>query len=224
MLIWTNNMKGMDMRRPLSCLIAAFLALIGAFGGFLLGIQAPELIQRGILNSWKPFHLPNGFRAVRFDGLTDDLFITVETEEGNHFLLPLSFDEQALWINKEDIQEEGELPVMSGGGECRLGEPYREDLVIRPHLHREVDRLYCRYAEHAEYGGDIVFIIDSNGGIFRWLNIDLGYGLLFWFPVCGIVGGLIGAVLGLFVNSRLPWKQVGDKPVESIDSEDRWTF
>jgi hypothetical protein len=158
MLIWTNNMKGMDMRRPLSCVIAVFLALIGAFGGFLLGIQAPELIQRVILNSWKPFHLPNGFRAVHFDGLTDDLFITVETEEGIHFLLPLSFDEQALWINEEDIQEEGELPVMSGGGECRLGEPNREDLVIRPHLHREMERLYCNYTEHAEYGGDLVFI------------------------------------------------------------------
>ena len=68
------------------------------------------------------------------------------------------------------------------------------------------------------------FYFDKNGGIYQWLNEDLVYGLLFWFPGCGIVGGLIGAILGLFVNSRLPWKQAGDKPAESIDSEDRWTF
>jgi hypothetical protein len=48
----------------------------------------------------------------------------------------------------------------------------------------------------------LIFVIDRKGGVYRWLNTDLGYGMLFWFPVCGGVGVLIGGAFGMYVYFR----------------------
>jgi hypothetical protein len=59
---------------------------------------------------------------------------------------------------------------------------------------------------HAGYRGDIIFTIDSRGGIYRWLNKDIGFGILFWYPVCGVIDMITGGLLGLYTHRLLSVK------------------
>ena len=209
------------MRRLWSCLFCGLFVIAGTIAGFFLGMRGPEWVDAGLLNYWRSFHLPDRSKAVRFLELMDHHLIPVETNEDDVFLLPLSFDETPTWILADEEGQQRQLPKVEGYGECRAEKPYREGLIILPHFRTEMDRIYCRYSLHAEYGGDMIFMIDNKGGVYRWLNKDLGYGGLFWFPICGIGGAVLGAIIGWFIYSRMPWR-TSKQTLEGERTKDRW--
>ncbi|NIS80738.1 MAG: hypothetical protein GTO14_11140 [Anaerolineales bacterium] len=187
------------MNRYISCLFQFGLVLSGAFLGGLLALQVPDLIHNGAFVAWHAFHLPGDQRAVRFVGVEGER-VLVETDSGMWFVLPLSFDKTPSWRQVESSELAGQASP-PGGGACRAT-PYNERSIVRPLLRKTVDKLYCWYSPHAEYDGDLIFAIDRNGGVYRWFNPDMGYGMVFWLPACGGAGVLFGAAIGLYTYLR----------------------
>lgn len=52
------------MKQRLGFIPRLILTFFGAYLGFLVGTQGPELIYRGIFAGWKSFHLPDEQRAL----------------------------------------------------------------------------------------------------------------------------------------------------------------
>jgi hypothetical protein len=182
------------MKRFLGCSLQTFFVFGGGFLGLLIGLQAPDAIHKGVLVGWEPFGLPGRERAVRFVEI-DGPYIQVESTQGSHYVSPLSFDQVIAWYEVGPEGEAVDLPTPTGGGECRSDEPFRTNLIVRPVIARVVDRRYCWYSPHAEYYGDLQFVIDSGGKVRRWLRKDLGYGILGWYAICSVVGVTLGVVL-----------------------------
>lgn len=212
------------MNKTSTCLLKLTFVLIGVVLGLLAGIRGPEFVHKGLLVRWKPFHLPDGQRAVRFL-LGDGPYVFVETEEGKRYSHGLSFAETPNWheVESNRIILEGELT--SEERTCRP-KPYRGDLIVQPPLVRVIDRIYCINSnpERAQQFGDFQFVIDSRGVIRRWLRADLGFGILGWYPICGVAGALVGGLLGWlsfgFIGSLRNIRR--SEPPE--EEQDRWDF
>lgn len=209
------------MKRRAGCLLKLILVLGGAVLGLLAGLRGPDLVHKGILVRWKPFQLPENARAVRFlEGAGPYVF--VEAEGGRRFSHGLGFDDAVNWheIDPGTAIREPDQPMAEN--QCRLKDPYRYDLIVLPSLTRVVDRVYCINSEHAEYWGDLQFIIDGSGGVRRWLRTDLGFGILGWYPICGAAGVLLGALLGWLLHTKLAGLILARKKGRVEEARDRW--
>lgn len=204
------------------------LKLVCILGGTLLGLYAglsgPDLVHRGLLGRWRSFPLPERQRAARFVA-TEGPYVLVESVAGRLFALALSFDDSASWseIHQTEVTEGTEgMRAPSGFGECRTEKPYRPGLLVRPVLARAVERLYCWYSPHAEYSGDLQFIIDGRGGVRRWLRTDLGFGIIAWYPICAVVCLPLGVLLG-WAAYRLLARLLRLRPAApEVEKRDRW--
>jgi hypothetical protein len=167
-------------------------------------------MYRGIFAGWKAFHLPEEQQARQFIR-SEGENVYVETEQGKTFGLQLSFDDDPAWVEVEDIYQALDAQQMIGGGWC--GEMHmRENLIMRPLLRKKVDTIYCIYFKHPEHYGELVFAIDSRGGVWRWKMENPGLGGVLWYPVCVLMGILIGSALGYLVSTRIRWGKDEETP------------
>jgi hypothetical protein len=72
--------------------------------------------------------------------------------------------------------------------------------------------MYCIYFQHPEYYGELVFAIDSRGGIWRWKMENLGLGGALWFPICTLLGILGGSALAFLISARIRWGKEEEAP------------
>lgn len=209
------------MKSRIGCLVKLILVFAGALVGLLAGLRGPELVHRGILVRWKPFDLPDTLRAVRFlEGEGPHVFI--ETEDGKRFSHDLSFNDNVEWHELDPAVTLYQAEQPTRDGHCRLSAPFRYDLIVLPSLTRVVDRIYCTHSEHAEYHGDLQFIIDGSGRVWRWLRTDRGYGILGWYPICGVIGVLFGALLGWLLHPMVDHLTRARREDQVEEARDRW--
>jgi hypothetical protein len=209
------------MKRRIGCLLKLIFVFAGALVGLLAGLRGPDLVHRGVLVRWMPFDLPDNLRAVRFlEGEGPHVFI--EAEDGKRYSHGLSFGDSVEWHELDPAVTLDQADQPMGDGQCRLSAPFRHDLIVLPSLTRVADRIYCINSEHAEYYGDLQFIIDGSGGVWRWLRTDFGLGILGWYPICGVVGVLSGALLGWLLHTKFA-RLIGAHQEDQVEeARDRW--
>lgn len=188
------------MTRFANCLFLLLFVLAGAFLGYMVGMQTPDLIHKGAFVTWRAFHLPEGHTAARFMEKSSDS-VWVETDAGRWFSSPLSLDDTPAW-EQRNLAVDDMGAQAAAAGECRRGAAYNPQLVVMPSLRTVVDRIHCWYSPHAEYYSDMILIIDRKGDIYRWLNKDPGIGIFFWLTVCSVAGVVVGALMGFLIHRR----------------------
>jgi hypothetical protein len=202
------------MKRTLGCMaLVVLLIAIGAYAG----MQFVEIQQSGVLNRWHRASLPGDLDADHCLPFMGPMaFVT--TSEGRIFLQDLSQYQDLAWVEVESPPwQETELHP----GDCQIVPLDIEIRWEKKPPRGAIEKLHCWYSVHADYTIDFVYVVLENGDIRRWERHEPGIasiGMLFYYPV---FGGIIGAVMGLFIFWLIAWVRDRRKPEEPIEEIER---
>jgi hypothetical protein len=176
--------------------VIGFVILSGVLG-LILSAYAMEAATNESQIEWEHVDLPEGYSADHFE-IGDGPYLYLMTKEAVLLAQLLRTDQQFHWIIVGESPFEGDPLNQHARADCIIAPNEIDDPWIQkpPGLIRE--QLLCGYMRHAEYTGEIRYVLLEDHGLWRWAKTDLGMaglGVFIYFTGRGIIGGAIFGVL-----------------------------
>jgi hypothetical protein len=176
--------------------VLGFVILSGILG-LILSAYAMDAATNGSQIEWENIDLPEGYSADHFE-IGDGPYLYLRTQEDALLAQLLRTDHQFPWIIAGESPLEGDPLYQHARADCIIAPDEIDDPWIQkpPGLIRE--QLFCDYMRHAEYTGEIRYVILEDRGLWRWARTDLGMaglGVFVYFIGRGIIGGAIFGIL-----------------------------
>jgi hypothetical protein len=193
------------MKKILNPRLRIFLLLLPLLG-LGLGYAIAHLDYLGLLNSWHKVGQP-GQKIVQILGIRQGRDVLVATESGQFFSLQFFYEGSVelpvLPAWKEETQAAADPPA-------RINY-YGVDITNLPPLFKAEQLYEHEYIYRTEGQGKVIFALASDGNLWIWRHELAGLaGLVyFFFPIWGLISGLVIVLVILFVRwfkARLPVK------------------
>jgi hypothetical protein len=162
-------------------------------------MQTADRKISGVDNPWESIPLPGGAEpASFFEG--HGAFAYVISSDGGLFMQELEkYRKPATWEEVETVLLETELDARIAAGGCT-------PVDVGPHPHRRIEppttaiaQLNCLHHVNPEHTVDMIFVIQEDGDIQRWMWSSPGLAGLGIYLIDMGGGGIIGGALGLLL-------------------------
>jgi hypothetical protein len=189
--------------------------------GLILASNAMQVATRGDQAEWQQVDLPRGYAPDHLV-IGEGPYIYLMTKDGTTLAQLLRTDQIFPWEIVNDEPLEGDPLYQHASAECSLAAKEIQEAWMQKPPGVIQQQVICNYMRHAEYTGEIRYVLLDDKGLWRWAKTDLGMaglGVFIYFTGRGIIGGGIFGLLA-YIGFTLSIRTLRSGTVEETVPDD----